>query len=232
MPRTIVRTLVIFLGIVIMAGCQPSATATPRPAPTPTPTPAPTPSPPAPTSPAASEIRAGRQNLAAGRYTHRGFVPRVTLAVDGSWRAVQVLPGFFDVQQDAGSPDVIAVQVARPDGIYRDAGDLVAPSSAQAAVEALGAHSMLEVIARDASLMGGLQGLAMVIENPPTATIDAQVMHVPPGPLLISPGRRLWIAFFDTPEGLLAIMVGGSVARWDEALRAAEPVLESVTIGI
>lgn len=47
----------------------------------------------------------------------------------------------------------------------------------------------------------------------------------------ISPGRRLWIAFLDTPDGLLAIMVGGSVATWDEALAVAEPVLESVTIG-
>ena len=57
------------------------------------------------------------------------------------------------------------------------------------------------------------------------------VMHVPPGSLGISPGRRLWIAFFDTPEGLVAVMIGGSVARWDKALLAAEPVLESVTIG-
>jgi hypothetical protein len=30
---------------------------------------------------------------------------------------------------------------------------------------------------------------------------------------------------------VLAILVGGSVAKWDEALAAAEPVLESVTIG-
>jgi hypothetical protein len=57
------------------------------------------------------------------------------------------------------------------------------------------------------------------------------VMTVPPGPLSILPGRRLWIAFFDTPTGLLAIMVGGSVATWDEALAAAEPVLESIEIG-
>jgi hypothetical protein len=57
------------------------------------------------------------------------------------------------------------------------------------------------------------------------------VLHAPPGALSISPGRRLWIAFFDTPDGLLAIMVGGSVAKWEEALAVAEPVLESVTIG-
>ena len=55
-------------------------------------------------------------------------------------------------------------------------------------------------------------------------------MQTPPGALRIDPGR-LWMAFFDTPDGLLAIMVGGSVATWDEALGAAEPVLESVRIG-
>jgi hypothetical protein len=56
-------------------------------------------------------------------------------------------------------------------------------------------------------------------------------MTVPPGPLTIAPDRRLWVSFLDTDEGLLAVMVGGSVARWDEALAAAEPILESVTIG-
>ena len=56
-------------------------------------------------------------------------------------------------------------------------------------------------------------------------------MQVPPGALGIDPRRRLWIAFFDAHDGLLAIMVGGSVARWDEALAVAEPVLESVRIG-
>jgi len=29
---------------------------------------------------------------------------------------------------------------------------------------------------------------------------------------------------------VLAIMVGGSAERWDEALLAAEPILETVTI--
>ena len=53
----------------------------------------------------------------------------------------------------------------------------------------------------------------------------------PLGALGIDIGRRLWIAFFDTPDGLLAVMVGGSVSKWDEALAAAEPVLESVRIG-
>jgi hypothetical protein len=42
----------------------------------------------------------------------------------------------------------------------------------------------------------------------------------------------MWLALFDTPEGLVAIIVQGSAADWDSVLVAAEPVLESVTIGL
>jgi hypothetical protein len=193
----------------------------------PTPTAVPTRTP----APDATELRAARDNLKAGRYTRRGFVPRITFAVNDSWRAVQVLGGFFDVQQKVGSPDVIAVQFARPDGIYRAPGDLVAPDAAHKAVEALRANPALTVVEASESRMDGLTGLQITVENPSTADTDVAVMHVPPGPLGISPGRRLWIAFFDLPEGLFAVMVGGSVQKWEQALLAAEPVLESVTIG-
>ena len=42
----------------------------------------------------------------------------------------------------------------------------------------------------------------------------------------------MWVALFDTPEGLVAIIVQGSAANQDVILAAAEPVLESVTIGL
>ena len=56
-------------------------------------------------------------------------------------------------------------------------------------------------------------------------------MHTPPGPLSILPGRRLQIALFTTPDGILAILVGGSIAKWTEATAAAQPVLDSIKIG-
>ena len=55
-------------------------------------------------------------------------------------------------------------------------------------------------------------------------------MQVSAGTLSIDPGRKLWISFFDTADGLLAVMVGGSIAQWDRTLTVAEPVLESVQI--
>lgn len=227
------RPLSALLSILIVAAASgPAATPTPTVGPSPTAAPTATPEPTRTPPPDATELKAAPgKDLQPGRYTRRGFVPRITFGVDGPWRAVQVLPGFFDVQQDPGSPDVIAVQFARPDGIYTAPGKLSAPRSAETAVAALQGNASLTTVETDESLMDGRHGLLVVVENPASAAGDVAVLHVPPGPLGISPGRRLWIAFFDTPEGLLAIMVGGSVARWDAALLAAEPVLESVTIG-
>jgi hypothetical protein len=67
------------------------------------------------------------------------------------------------------------------------------------------------------------------VENQGSST--ASVMQVQPGVLGFDPGRRLWISLLDTPDGLLAVIVGGSVAEWERALAEAEPVLESVVIG-
>jgi hypothetical protein len=232
MKRARARGLVILIALQVVAlACTPAAASLPPPAPTPTVAPTPTAVPTRTPPPDATELRSARGNLEAGRYTRHGFVPRITFVVDGPWRAVQVHAGFFDVQQKVGSPDVIAVQFARPDGIYRSPGDLVAPDAAQKAVDALRANPSLTVVEESGSRMDGLTGLQITVENPSTADGDVPVMHVPPGPLGISPGRRLWIAFFNMPEGLVAVMVGGSVAKWDNALVAAEPVLESVTIG-
>jgi hypothetical protein len=168
------------------------------------------------------------QPLAAGRYTRSGLEPRIELELDGSWQAVQLFEGFFDVQQDVGTPDVIAVQFAKPDRIDGADGS-VEPADAAEAVELVSANPNLTVIERSGSRIGGLSGHQVTVANEGEA--HARIMLVPPGPLGIDPGRRLWIAFFDTDAGLLAIMVGGSTARWDEALAAAEPVLESVVIG-
>lgn len=187
-------------------------------------------------SPGASGIPAlevtGRVGaLDPGRYTRKGFEPRITFEVDGPWHAVAAYHGFFDVEQDVGSPDVIAVQFATPDLIYTSATQSVAVTTAKAAADALKGNGRFVTVESSASKIGGLDGYQVTIENPADSAGDAPVMHVSAGALSISPSRRLWCALFDTPQGMLAILVGGSVAKWDEALTAAEPVLESVTIG-
>ena len=175
-----------------------------------------------------AELVATGAPLEPGPYTRTGFEPPIIIELDGSWQAVQLFGGFFDVQRDPGSPDVIAVQFARPTGVF-GADGASTPATAEDAVAQVSANPNLTVVETSASQIGGLDGSQVTLENAGGA--HAQVLTVPPGPLGIDPGRRLWIAFFDTADGLLAIMVGGSTAGWEEALAAAEPVLESIRIG-
>ncbi len=233
MQGSITRRLVVVVALAAgLAGCGGSAaTSPPPPVATPTAEPVSKPTPPPPTSPAALDLRASPEALAAGRYTGRGFVPRVTFEVGDGWRAVDVVPGFWNLQ-NADRPDAVALQFARPDGIYRAPGELMGPSTAQGAANTIQANTALTVAATSSSLLSGHAGIVLEIESASPAGAGAQVIHVPPGPLLVEPGRRLWLALFDTPEGLLAIMVVGSATDWEAALAAAEPVLESVTIGL
>ena len=180
---------------------------------------------------AALEVTGSTGELAPGRYTRQGFEPRITFELDGPWQSVNATPGFFDVQQDVGSPDVISVQFGLPDRVAAGPLDGVAITTAEAAGATLASTSRLVTVESSSSRIGGLTGFQITVENPADKADLTPVVRVTPGVLQIAPGRRLWCAFFDTPKGVLAILVGGSVAKWDEALAAAEPVLESVTIG-
>jgi hypothetical protein len=177
---------------------------------------------------AATELTGGIEPLVPGRYTRTGFTPPITLTLGDGWRAVQLFDGFFDVQQQVGSPHVIAVQFANVNGVHGSGGS-TSTADPDEAVELLNSNPGLTVVETSESRMGGLTGAQVTVEN--SGATHAEVIDVPPGPLGIDPGRRLWIAFFETDDGLLAIMVGGSIERWDEALLTAEPVLESVRIG-
>ncbi len=181
-----------------------------------------------PATSAFPDVNDGSSPLEPGRYTRDGFEPRITFEVAEGWEGTQVGDGFFDIQQDVGSPDVIAVQFANVAGVV-GAGGGVAPASAAEAAELLEANPGLTVLEASESRIGGLNGSQITVEN--AGDTHASVMDVPAGTLGIDPARRLWVAFVDSDAGVVAVMVGGSVERWDEALAAAEPVLESVTIG-
>ena len=103
-----------------------------------------------------------------------------------------------------------------------------APATAAATAEAIRKNPGVVVIEESGSRLGGLEGINVTIENQGTA--NAPIMQVSAGMLGIDPKRRLWVSLFDTPDGVLAVMVGGSVATWDHALATAEPVLESVLV--
>jgi hypothetical protein len=184
-------------------------------------------SPPASAAGGPLEIRGG--DLAPGTYTRSGFEPRITFDVEEGWQGVQNTSGFFDIQRDPDTPDVIAVQFGNVDAVFGSDGAPVEIDQAADAVPAIAENPGLKVIGQSPSLMSGLEGFTVEVEN--AAEGDVPILRVPAGPLAISPERRLWVSFFDTPEGVLAVMVGGSVDRWEDSLAAAEPVLESVHIG-
>lgn len=178
----------------------------------------------------------GDDTLTAGRYTRHDFAPRVTFEIGDGWAARQVLDGYFTIQQGPDdSPHVIAVLFGRPTALWGADGSQE-PADAAEAVAILETNPDLDVVETSASELGGLEGSQVTIEFAGDEAIDdadeeqPNVMSVPPGTIGLNPARRLWIAFFDTDEGLLAIMVGGSIERWDEALAVAEPVLESMEI--
>jgi hypothetical protein len=188
-------------------------------------------------SPSPSSLPAGVTNLtageelAAGRYSYRDFGdPLVSFEVDGApWRAVQLWDGFFDIEQgDAEDPHVIAVQFAHPTAVHGSDGAVV-PTDAADAVALLGSNPDLDVVETSSSRIDGLDGSQITVEN--TGDEVVSFIGLPPGTIGINGDRRLWMAFFDTDEGLLAVMIGGSIEKWDEALAAAEPVLESIEIG-
>jgi hypothetical protein len=183
---------------------------------------------PAPSEPGLMELRATGEELPPGRYTRAAFDPAVSFTLNEGWRGVQLLTGFFDVQQLVGTPQVIAVQFARPSEVFTgDSSQEVATARQAAAL--LEANDNLEILGTSAAQVGGLEGFTVELGNATDEHVS--VLVVPPGPLGIDPHRRLWVSLFDTPQGMLAIMVGGADENWEEALATAEPVLESVVIG-
>ncbi len=170
----------------------------------------------------------GSGPLAPGTYRHAAFRPPLRFAVEAGWVPGTVSSGFMDIQQDQGTPDVVAVQFARMDRVVGADGSATPATSVDAVVRAIHTNPGLVVIDESTSRLGGLDGLNVTVEN--RSASASPIMDVSAGRLGIDPKRRLWISLFDTPDGVLAVMVGGSAASWGRALAVAEPVLESVVV--
>ena len=214
MVLAVMRRIIGLAGVAMLSACQAMST----------PSASPSAAPPEP-----MELTATSDPLPPGIYSRRAFDPHVTFELGEGWRAVQLLDGFFDVQRDVGGPDVIAVQFARPTRIWSASRlEAVDVATAQGAADALSANDRLVIRETSTSQLGGLTGTVVEIEN--AGQEHEHVMELTAGELGIDPSRRLWVGLYDTDDGLLAVMVGGSVDRWEQALAAAEPVLESVRI--
>lgn len=179
-------------------------------------------------SPSATEVRelgAAGDDLEPGRYTRAGFEPRITFQVGEGWTAEQVGAGLIEVQQGVGSQHAIAVGFARPLG----------SATALEAAEGLAANPALFVSEPEEVTVDGLDGIRIEVET--TDPVDLQppmsreVLTLTDGRISIVSGRYLQVTLLDTPDGVLAILLGGSVANWPITLEIATPVVDSVTIG-
>jgi hypothetical protein len=204
----------------------PAARATPPVTSTPTRTPTPTPGTSATPSAAGGDRVQSLASTAAGelppgRYTRDSFVPYLSFEVGTGWRAVQAVGGFFDVERHPGTLDVVSVQFARPTG----------HADAAAAIAGLASSSELKVSDAGPVTIGGLTGVRITVDAA-DPDIDASrfvpVFSVDAGSISLASGRRLRIAMLDTPDGLLAILVGGSVRTWDASIEVAQPIVDSV----
>lgn len=224
------RTFLALLPVIALAvaGCAPG----PSPSATPGLSSMPSPEPPSPSATAAGttpiDLRQVSGPLAPGSYTRTDFRPPITFELGDGWSVGSVAAGFFDIQQQQGTPDVIAVQFALVSNVVGADGATVDVASAADAVEAVKANPGLVLIDESESRLGGQTGTVLEVENRGPA--HAPILDVLAGRLGIDADRRLWIAIFDTSHGVLAVMVGGSTADWEHALTVAEPVLESVVI--
>jgi hypothetical protein len=169
--------------------------------------------------------------LAPGTYTRAEFTPRVTFDVGtnqaGFWFGTQLFDGFFDIQHDVGSPDVIAVQFARPSAAFGANGTEIPLTRASDAVASLKANPTVIMLETGPSTIDGRDAHEITVEY---RSGTANLLLVPPGPVSILVGRRLRMAFIDTSDGVVAILIGGSVANWQAALDAAKPILDSIHI--
>ena len=169
---------------------------------------------------------------AAGRYTFSDFVPRVTLELDANtWRLGPKIEGFFAVVRSAGGESAVIVRFVRPTAVFNGPDTTVAATTAAASVAALKGNSALVDKGTSESRLGGLSGgLVIEIESANAATTPKFLLRGPVS-FTVETGTRLWLAFFDLPDGLLNVQVLGSSANWERDLGLVEPTLESVTIG-
>lgn len=191
------------------------------------------------------ELIAGTHHaLPAGRYTRTAFEPPITFAIGGAdggrWFAAQAADGFFDIQQGLLTADVIAVQFALATAFHGAGGAADSPADAVAALALLEANEGLTVLETSPAPMAGRTGSGATLDHAGNGDDFRAVLDVAAGPISIGPGRRLWLGLFDIEVGsgggageraIVAVLVGGSVARWTEAIQAAAPILGTVTIG-
>ena len=226
---------ILAIGLIVL-GCQASQTATTAPSSDPSGTPAPATA--APSTGGSSGLPAlelpdiNSVVTEAGRYTFSGFVPRVTLDLDANvWRLGPKIEGFFALVRSADGQGAIIIRFVRPTTIFNGPDTTVEATTSAAAVAALQGNSALVDKGSNEARLGGLSGgIVIEIESSDPAAVP-KFMERGPISFTVEPGTRVWLAFFDLPDGLLNVQILGSSAEWERDLGLVEETMETVTIG-
>jgi hypothetical protein len=177
----------------------------------------------------------------AGRYALRGFDPRITVDLDGSWESLAQRNGYtslVQVSRPTGSNPYLAgtlVQITLVDSVTAERDSSIKPTTANEAVDSIKQSLESWVIETSDSRIGGLDGKQLTVEWPGELVPIHGVVGLvggPGGAIVLSPGKRDWIAFFETEQGVVAIIVNGTIESWDAQLAAAEPVLEEIRFSV
>jgi hypothetical protein len=161
------------------------------------------------------ELPPGTTEVPPGRYVLPDIVPGVAVELETGWSSGEV-DGTVTLHRPAGADDAVVTFA------------IVDAGSATAAAEAAGATDGLTILASSESRMSGLSGPNLEIEHAAAGSLE--VLPTMTGSIGLDPGSRMWLSLFDTSDGVVAIAVSAPVPAWDDALLAAEPLLESVTI--
>jgi hypothetical protein len=163
--------------------------------------------------------------LEPGFYTKCAFLPKVSFWIGEGWTAVQSTTGFFDIQDNPGSPDVVAVQF----------GNVAGANTAAEAAASVDAKENLLILDRYRVKVDQYRGIYMLVETTDPLDTTPPVFHpvidLTPGVISIASARRLELTLLNVDGGVLAMMLGGSIAEWDHALEMGGPVMGSVQIG-
>ena len=205
------------LAAVLLAGAVVSCTAS-------DPTPTASPSVSAAASPGASQIALGE--LAAGRYTHADFTPRIVVEVPDGWQTFHLSPDFFDVaiETDDGTA---AIMFMRPQTFVTPHGDFE-PVSPEEAIGLLGHYEGVSVSDTRATEIGGVSGLEVDV----TFGIDnTHVFQVTDGLIGYGPQTIVRLTYLDVAGVLLVIALNVPEGTMEQSVELARPVMESVQIG-
>jgi hypothetical protein len=224
MARLRPALLVLALGVVVAGALAVALQLGPR-------SQGPTPAPSAAPTLAAVFVPPPVEKLPPGdRYTMPDFLPRITFEVEArGWVTYEWGKGFLHLSTHDG----LSLQFVRPTGVYGVGSEPVPALTSAEAVEALSSIVAGRVVVASDSRIDGHTGKVVEVEHDERSMDSIAILQTPPDSVgvWVVPGRHLWVAFIDTPDGLLAIVVNVETAAVDRDMALVEPILESVTIG-